>query len=119
MEFVVLYYIDESTFDGMSAEDHQRLREACAAEDAQLEREGTLLMARALEAPARAQTLTIRASKLSRTDGPFAETKEHLGGLIVIRADSMDEACRIAAASPLVNHGKIEVRPCYDVRDVV
>jgi hypothetical protein len=118
MEFMVLLYLDESTFDGMTDAEHQRLREQCAAEDEDLERAGKLVMARALEQPAKAVTLTIRGSSISRTDGPFAETKEHLGGLMLIRADSMEEAVQIAQTSPLVRHGKIEVRPCYDVRDV-
>jgi hypothetical protein len=119
MEYMVLLYLDESAFEGMTEEDHQRLRETCAAEDEELERAGKLVIARALEQPQKAVTLSVRGSKLSRTDGPFAETKEHLGGLVLIRADSMDEACRIAGSSPLVRYGKIEVRPCYDVRDVV
>lgn len=118
MEFMVLFYVDESTFDGMTQDDHRRLREQCAAEDEELERAGKLVMARALGQPAKAVTLTIRGSSVSRTDGPFAETKEHLGGMVLIRANSMEEAIAIAQTSPLVRHGKIEVRPCYDVRDV-
>ncbi|MGE0500277.1 MAG: YciI family protein [Rhizobiaceae bacterium] len=116
MEFAILFYIDESTFQGFTEADHQRLQEVCRDEDTELERQGKLLVARALDAPARAVTVSVRQSKLTRTDGPFAETKEHLGGFIIVRAESMEEAVAIAQACELARHGKVEVRPAYDIR---
>ena len=116
MEFAILFYIDESTFGDFTETDHQRLQDVCRKEDAALERQGRLLMARALDAPARAVTVSLRPSKVTRTDGPFAETKEHLGGFIIVRADSMEEAVAIAQGMELARHGKVEVRPAYDIR---
>jgi hypothetical protein len=116
MEFALLFYIDESRFDGITAEEDRRLQEACRAEDAALEAAGKLIAARALKQPATAVTVTIRASKPMRTDGPFAETKEHLGGLILLRADSMEEALEVAENAPLARYARVEVRPAYDIR---
>ena len=116
MEFALLYYIDEARFEGMTPEQGRQLQDDCRAEDAALEKAGKLVLARALQTPDKAVTVTIRASKASRTDGPFAETKEHLGGIVMLRAGSMEEALRIAEASPLAKFGKVEVRPAYDIR---
>ena len=116
MEFALLYYIDETKFDGLTPEENRQLQDDCRAEDTALEQSGKLVLARALQTPDNAVTVTIRASKASRTDGPFAETKEHLGGIVMLRAENIDEALRIAEASPLARFGKVEVRPAYDIR---
>lgn len=116
MEFALLFYIDESRFEGLSADEGHRLQEACRAEDAALERAGKLIAARALKPPASAVTVTIRASKPMRTDGPFAETKEYLGGLILLRAGSMEDALAVAENTPLARYARVEVRPAYDIR---
>jgi len=119
MEFVLLFYIDERDFDGVSPEQNRKLEEECAQEDADLEREGKLVVARALRPTSEAVTVRVRGSNVTRTDGPFAETKEHLGGLVVVRADSMEEALRIAETSALAQYSRVEVRPAFDIRDVV
>lgn len=116
MEFVLLFYLDEANFAGMSPEENQRLQDDCRREDEELEAQGKLVLARALEAPAKAVTVSVRSSKAPRTDGPYAETKEHLGGLVVVRAEDMEEALQLAESSPLARFGKVEVRPLYDIR---
>lgn len=116
MEFALLYYIDESRFEGMTAEDERKLQEDCRAEDTALETSGKLVVARALRPPDTARTVTIRASKTTRTDGPFAETKEYLGGMVIVRAANMEEALSIAEGSALARYAKVEVRPAYDIR---
>lgn len=116
MDFALLFYIDESRFAGMSAEEDQELQKACRDEDSALEKAGKLIAARALKRPDTAKTVTIRASRIVRTDGPFAETKEHLGGLILLRAESMEEALAIAEKAPLARYARVEVRPAYDIR---
>ena len=62
-----------------------------------------------------ARTIRVRRGKASATDGPFAETKEHLGGFILIEAAEMNEALEIAAGIPLAKPGSIEVRPAMQV----
>ena len=63
----------------------------------------------------RAVTVRMRDKKMSATDGPFAETKEHLAGFVLIEARDMEEATRLASGFPHARFGSIEVRPIYDV----
>ena len=118
MEFALLFYLDEANFAGMTPEENRKLQDDCRKEDEDLEKAGRLVIARALEAPSKAVTVSVRASKAPRTDGPFAETKEHLGGLVIVRVKDMEEALRLAESSPLARYGKVEVRPLYDIRAV-
>lgn len=66
-----------------------------------------------LAPPRRARTVRVRDGKTSVTDGPFAETKEAVGGFDLLECDSLDEAVEIAAAHPLAQMGAIEVRPLW------
>ena len=66
-----------------------------------------------LSPPRRARSVRVRDGKKLVTDGPFAETKEILGGFDIIEADSLDEAVEIAAAHPVAQVGTIEVRPFW------
>lgn len=116
MDFALLIYIDESRFADMSEAENERFQQACRDADSALEQAGKLIAARALRTPDLAQTVTIRASKLVRTDGPFAETKEYLGGLILLRASGMEEALDIARNLPIARYTRVEVRPAYDIR---
>ena len=66
-----------------------------------------------LAPPRRARTVQVRGSKKLITDGPFAETKEAIGGFELLECDSLDEAVEIAATHPLAEVGTIEVRPLW------
>jgi hypothetical protein len=66
-----------------------------------------------LAPPRRARTVRVREGKKLVTDGPFAETKEILGGFDIIECDSLDEAVEIAAAHPIAEFGALEVRPFW------
>ncbi|WP_353645866.1 YciI family protein [Mesorhizobium sp. WSM2239] len=79
--------------------------------DAELKRSGHLIMAQALKTPPHAVSVRKRDGKVSVTDGPFAETKEHLGGFVLIEARDLNEAIKIASDDPLARVGTIEVRP--------
>ena len=59
--------------------------------------------------------MRVRNGRISTTDGPFAETKEHLGGFILIEAGDLDEAIRLAAGIPMAKFGSIEVRPIMEL----
>ena len=65
----------------------------------------------ALQPTPTAKTVRVRNGEASTTDGPFAETKEHLGGYYLIEADNIDEATAVAAGIPAARYGGIEVRP--------
>lgn len=83
--------------------------------DAELAASGNLVRAQALQPPETAVLVRVRDGRISATDGPFLETKEQLGGFILIEARDLNDAIRIAAGIPLARHGTIEVRPVYQI----
>ena len=70
-----------------------------------------MILAQPLETPDTAVTIRVRSGGMSSTDGPFAETKEHLGGFFLIEARDMEEAVALAKTSPMAAMGAIEIRP--------
>ncbi len=86
------------------------------AYDDALRKAGHLVVAHALQPVEAATTVRVRNGKLSTTDGPFAETKEQLGGFILIEARDLNEAIQVAAKIPLARRGSIEVRPIREIR---
>jgi hypothetical protein len=76
-----------------------------------IRKNGHFVAANRLKPPAEAVTVRVRDGKMTTTDGPFAETKEHLGGYYVLEAQDLDEAVRLAARIPVARYGCVEVRP--------
>lgn len=111
MKFACLVYIDESRMAAMTPEEGQRLTDATIEEDWALRRSGRLILAQPLQPPQHAVTLRVSGGGIARSDGPFAETKEHLGGFFLIEAETIDEAVKIAGESAILPYGSIEVRP--------
>jgi hypothetical protein len=87
----------------------------CLVHADELAEQGTLLGYQQLERAASAKSVRIRSGRTSVVDGPFAETKEILGGYNIIEAADIDEAVRIAAEFPWAKTGCIEVRPIRDI----
>lgn len=85
------------------------------AYDQELRARGTLIESGSLQLEGAATLVRVRSGKTSATDGPFPETKEHLGGFYVIEARDRDEAVRVAAGIPSARNGWIEVRPFRDL----
>ncbi len=119
MKYVCLVYTRPETFAAMSDAETDAMQRAAAAFDEELEERGHLVFAQALDEVDRAITLRLRDGRLSATDGPFAETAEHLGGLTVIEARDLNEALAIAERHPMLPYATIELRPMWSVRDVV
>jgi hypothetical protein len=111
MKFMCQVWHDGSLIDAMPPEEKKALDRANLAHDADLRRRGLLVLSQALQSPTTAVTIRVRDGKVSATDGPFIETKEHLGGFILIEAKDIEEAVRIAAGDPMALTGSIEVRP--------
>jgi hypothetical protein len=86
----------------------------CETHDRQLQASGILVASEALQLPESAVTVRVRDGNMSVTDGPFMETKEILGGVVLIDARDLNEALRVAAGIPLAKLGAIEVRPVVD-----
>ncbi len=113
MKYLCLVYSDEGNLHSLpeSPKDAE-----CMAYAESLANSGHLLGGEALEPVATATTVRVREGKVSVTDGPFAETKEHLAGFYFIDARDLDEAIQIAAKIPPARVGSIEVRPVRELQ---
>ncbi|HSD47294.1 MAG TPA: YciI family protein [Pyrinomonadaceae bacterium] len=112
MKYMLLVYLAE---DSLSEEE----REHCYVESAGLARElsaqGKYIAAGPLHPTATATSVRVRDGKRLVTDGPFAETREQLGGYYLIDAQDLDEAMKIAERIPVAKHGTIEIRPVLEI----
>jgi hypothetical protein len=117
MKYLCQVWFDTAAIAALSEEDGRRLTADSIVNDDCLRASGHLLEAQALRAPATAVTVSVRDGKISATDGPFAELKEHLGGFVLIEAGSMEEATGIAGGFPVARYGRIEVRPAYSIKE--
>ena len=115
MRYLCLVYCEDATFAAMTADEKRTLDRDLLAYDRELERQGHFVTADALKPVTEAVTVRVREGRMSMTDGPFAETKEHLGGFILIEARDMNEAIRAAAGIPIAKLGSIEVRPIQKI----
>ena len=115
MQYVCLVYLEQKTFDAMSPDEERAMQRANADYDDQLRESGHLIDARPLQPTRAATTIRVRDGRMSTTDGPFAETKEHLGGFVLIEAADLNEAIGLAARSPMARYGSIEVRPVMEL----
>jgi len=113
MRFACLVYFDPKTMFGQSAEANAVLAET-GPYNHELTASGHRLSGEALVLPDEATTVRVRNGKMSATDGPFMETKEVLGGFIMIDARDLDEAVQLAARNPMARLGAVEVRPVVD-----
>jgi hypothetical protein len=115
MRYLCLVYLDEqNVMHRLTPAELQAVRHDCMRYDEELEASGHLIIAQALQGAETAMTVRVRDGRMSATDGPFTETKEVLGGFLLIEARDFNEAVRIAAGSPLARLGAIEVRPVGD-----
>jgi len=116
MKYVCLVYLVEKEMDTMSKREADTCTEESLAYDEALRRSGHLIAAHALQPVEAATTIRVRNGKLSTTDGPFAETKEQLGGFILIEARDLNDAIQVAAKIPMGRRGSIEVRPIKELK---
>ena len=114
MQFLLLIYNDGTLLEAMQDGEFDRAMKQCIVHADELRAEGKLLESQQLEAPATARTVRIRNGRTTVVDGPFAETKEMLGGFIIIEARDLNEAVQVAAGIPQARIGTIEVRPIVD-----
>lgn len=115
MRFVCLFQIDAELIGKLSPTELKEFDRANRDADAALIASGRYVTALALAEPSAAIAVRRRGGKLSTTDGPYAETKEQLGGLLVIEAKDIDEAIAIAQDGPMADFGTVLVWPELDV----
>ena len=110
MKFVCLGYRDESKWEAMTGGDRAAFMEECIVYGVELSRSGHVLGGQAIEDARNAVTLRLRDGKVAVTDGPFAETKEHLGGILVFEARDLNHAIQLMARHPGIRGGCFEIR---------
>jgi len=111
MKYLCLAYEEETKLNALSKSEWGALRDETLAYVEELRKNGCLIAAEPLQSVRTAKTVRVRDGKVSLTDGPFAETKETLGGFFLINARDLDEALEVAAQWPSARLGSIEVRP--------
>jgi len=115
MKYLCMVLVDEKKLHALSESELQALDDESLAFDDALRKKGHLLAAQALESASTATVVRVRSGKVSLTDGPFAETNEHIGGFILIEAQDLNEAIQLAAKIPAIRLGGIEVRPIKEL----
>jgi hypothetical protein len=110
MKYMALIYGNEEAWDALPEEEQQRVSERYMA----LAREPVTVGGDELQDPDTATTIRVRDGETLTTDGPFAETKEQLGGYYLIDCASLDEALEFAARIPAAERGAVEVRPVVE-----
>jgi hypothetical protein len=111
MQYMLLIYGTGEAWDALSDEEREAAYQEYFAVSNDLREQGKMVSANELQPTSTATTVTVRGGDTVVTDGPFAETKEALGGYYLIEADSLDEAIEWAARIPSSRTGKVEVRP--------
>jgi len=115
VQFLCLVYNEPHFVADMSEAELRAFDRENLAHDRQLRDGGHYISSNALQPVERAVTVRMRNNTMSATDGPFAETKEHLAGFVLIEARDMEEATQLASGFPHARFGSIEVRPIYNV----
>jgi hypothetical protein len=111
MKYLLLIYENEASFAGMSADEQARIFEEYMTYTKGIKKAGNYIGGEALQAISTATTVRVKNGKTLTTDGPFAETREQLGGFYLVEAKDLDEAIKLAAGIPASRNGSIEVRP--------
>ncbi len=112
MKYLCLVYLDERRLDELPDED-------CVAYDAEIRNSGHCLASEALQSVQSATTVRVRNGQLSVTDGPFAETKEQLGGIMILEARDLNHAVELISQHPGAKFGPWEIRPAADLSEMV
>jgi len=115
MQYLLLVHVDDTLAAALPDGEYDSMMRSCFVHADELRDSGHLLQSQQLHAPKTARSVRIRNGRTSVVDGPFAETKEMLGGFNLIEAADMDEAVRIAAEFPWARVGCIEVREVSDI----
>jgi hypothetical protein len=119
MKYICLAYADPKRRETMSEGERNAFVDECFTYDDVLRQNGHLAGGDALQGVENPTTLRFQNGKVSVTDGPFAETKEQLGGILVLEAKDLDQAIQLMSKHPGVKAGPIEIRPTADLTDMI
>jgi len=119
MKYICLGYYDEKTWEKMSENEINTFMDECFAYDDVLRKNGHFIGGEALQSARNATTLRWQNGKVTITDGPFAETKELLGGILVLEASDLNHAIQLISKHPGVKAGPFEIRPAEDLTEMI
>jgi hypothetical protein len=119
MKYICLGYYDEQQWETMSERERHALMDACFAYDEVLRKNGHSVGGEALQSARNATTLRWKDGKVLITDGPYAETKEQLGGILVLEARDLNHAIQLLSKHPGVQAGPFEIRPAEDLTAMI
>jgi hypothetical protein len=119
MKFVCLGYIEPGKFENMPKNERDSLLDECFDYDDRLRGNGHFAGGEALQPPNSARTLRLKFGKVMVTDGPYAETREQIGGILVLEARDLDHAVQLISRHPGLTFGPWEIRPAGDLNAMV
>ena len=119
MRYVCLGYIDQTRWQNLPETERNAIMDGCFAYDDELKRGGHFAGGEALQDARNAATLRFRGGAVAVTDGPFAETKEQLGGILFLEARDLNEAIQLMSRHPGVRVGPFEIRPAADLGEMI
>jgi hypothetical protein len=119
MKYICLGYIEPNKFATMSESEQKAMLDECFSYDDMLRKNGHFAGGEALQGPNTAMTLRWKNGKVSVTDGPYAETKEQLGGILILEARDLNHAAQLMSKHPGVKAGPFEIRPAADLSEMV
>jgi hypothetical protein len=119
MKYICLGYIAPNKFDSVSEAEFNAMMDSCFTYDDQLRANGHFKGGEGLQPPNTAMTLRYANGRVVVTDGPFAETKEQLGGILILEARDMNHAVELISNHPGVKFGPWEIRPAADLSEMM
>ena len=120
MKYICLGYYDPAKFAAMTEEERNAMFDECFAYDDHLRANGHFPVGEALQPPETAMTLSWKNGRVATTDGPYAETKEQLGGIGILEARDMNHAVQLISQHPSLKYGSTwEIRPAGDMSEII
>ena len=119
MKYICLGYMEANKFETMSESERNAFVDGCFAYDDVLRKNGHFAGGEALQGARNAVTLSFRNGKVTVTDGPYAETKEQLGGILILEANDLNHAIQLMSKHPGVRGGPFEIRPAADLTEMI
>jgi len=119
MKYICLGYIEPNKFESMSESERNAMVDECFTYDDELRKNGHFAGGEALQGPQTAATLRWKDGKVSITDGPYAETREQIGGILVLEARDLNHAIQLMSKHPGVKAGPFEIRPAAELAGMV
>ena len=119
MKYVCLGYMEAGKFENMTESERNTFVDTCFTYDDVLRKNGHFTGGEALQPAGNAVTLRFRGGKVMVTDGPYAETKEQLGGILLLEAKDLNHAIQLMSKHPGVRGGSFEIRPAADLSEMI